>query len=149
MSGRRNEAERFWEKVSGGDYRECWLWTAGKNRGGYGRFRGVDRQGMAHRWAYEAMVAPIPEGLDLDHLCRTPACINPWHLEPVTRKVNLARGVGDAVKRLAAVTRTHCANGHSRAEEAVWIGTQYRCRGCGRESKRRRRAAARAARAAA
>ena len=90
------EAERFWPKVN--LLGDCWLWLAYVNHGGYGRFRvgsmtdGTRRTVNAHRWAYEHLVGPIPEGLDLDHLCRVPGCVNPEHLEPVTHRENVARG---------------------------------------------------------
>lgn len=66
----------------------------GTQRGGYGAFHigEPDRIVSAHRWAYEEIIGPIPEGLEIDHLCRTPACVNPAHLEPVTRSVNMLRG---------------------------------------------------------
>ena len=46
---------------------------------------------IAHRFAYQYMIGPIPDGLELDHLCRNRPCVNPYHLEPVTRAVNHAR----------------------------------------------------------
>lgn len=96
---RPTAAERFWAKVQQADPFECWLWTGAKDRGGYGKFsragRGVSAA-MAHRWSYEHLIGEIPAGLQLDHLCRTPACVNPWHLEPVTREENLARTRGIA-----------------------------------------------------
>lgn len=91
----------FWAKVDKHgpvpahrpDLGPCWVWTAARHGKGYGMFS-VDRKRKvrAHRFAYEMMVGPIPEGLDLDHLCRNRACVNPEHLEPVTRSVNLKRG---------------------------------------------------------
>ena len=85
--------QHFWSKVGRGDKDRCWPWLAGKTRG-YGRFyiRRVGKQ--AHRIAYELLVGPIPDGLDLDHLCRKHSCVNPRHLEPVTRRENLLRGIG-------------------------------------------------------
>jgi hypothetical protein len=71
----------------------CWNWTGALSRNGYGRFG--PQAGLtvgAHRFAYELLVGPIPEGLDLDHLCRNRRCVNPAHLEPVGRSENLARG---------------------------------------------------------
>lgn len=88
---RRPVAERFWEKVD--KTGSCWIWTAqlNRHRGGYGMFWD-EKPVWAHRWAYEALVGPIPDGLVLDHLCRTPACVNPTHLEPVTIEENVRRG---------------------------------------------------------
>lgn len=83
--------ERFWAKVvekeSG-----CWEWTGCGNRGGYGAIKVTGRMVMAHRMAFEALQAHIPEGLVIDHLCRNRGCCNPAHLEPVTFKENVLRG---------------------------------------------------------
>lgn len=72
----------------------CWLWQGAKNAEGYGRIYHLGRLDYTHRVSYELANGPIPEGLDVDHLCRTPACCNPEHLEPVTRAVNLQRARG-------------------------------------------------------
>ena len=93
---------RFWERVQKGDGGwACWEWLGGKDRFGYGLFEIAgtraerEKQGrrtaMAHRFAYETLVGPIPDGLTLDHLCRNTSCVNPEHLEPVTEQENLAR----------------------------------------------------------
>ena len=71
----------------------CWLWTSGLWGGGYGAFFLRGKKVQAHRFSYEHHVGPIPEGLDVDHLCRVRHCVNPKHLEPVTRKVNINRGL--------------------------------------------------------
>ena len=81
---------RFWRYVE--QRRECWVWTASIRPNGYGEFRCNGRLTRAHRFAYEQMVGPVPEGLQLDHLCRNRACVNPEHLEPVTGSVNVQRG---------------------------------------------------------
>ena len=83
--------DRFWSKVEGDDPLGCWLWT-GTAPSGYGKFSistGVSV--YAHRYAYAAMVGPIPDGLHLDHTCQTPRCVNPLHLDPVTPRVNAQR----------------------------------------------------------
>ncbi len=61
---------------------------------------------MSHRYAYEQLIGPIPAGLELDHLCRDPACVNPYHLEPVTHAENMRRSVH------ANSVKTHCKSGH-------------------------------------
>lgn len=97
--------ERFWPKVDKAVF--CWNWTAARTANGYGLFHLSDRSMVrAHRWAYENMIGPIPKGLDLDHLCRNRACVNPDHLEPVTRQVNLNRG------RNFWREKTECPHGH-------------------------------------
>lgn len=84
------EAERFWAKVDkSGD---CWIYTGSKSTNGYGTVRFNGGYGLAHRIAFTLTKGAIPDGLDLDHLCRTRACVNPSHLEPVTRKENARRG---------------------------------------------------------
>jgi hypothetical protein len=75
-----NTSERFWAKVYRGD--DCWEWLAAKSTAGYGRFKVAGGLVQAHRFAYEDIVGPIPDGLQLDHLCRNRACVNPDHLEP-------------------------------------------------------------------
>lgn len=95
--------ERFWEKVEKGGPDDCWLWTANKTApNGHGRFLGPDGQIMAHRYAYEALVGPIPEGLVIDHLCRVRLCVNPDHLEPVTAEENTRRGWRDRMAERCA-----------------------------------------------
>lgn len=76
--------ERFWEKVDVRAPEECWEWRAGKRGSlGYGGFRdAAQRWVSAHRWAYESFVAPIPEGVEITHLCENPSCVNPSHLAP-------------------------------------------------------------------
>jgi hypothetical protein len=74
----------------------CWLWQGTVASTGYGQIRhsvaGYGRTLMAHRFFWEQRNGPVPEGLDLDHLCRVRACCNPDHLEPVTRRENVLRG---------------------------------------------------------
>jgi hypothetical protein len=102
---KRDQAEeRFWQKVVIPEDRlGCWMWTGASLRG-YGRFRYVDQVVSSHRLSYELCLGPIPPGLHLDHLCRTPLCVNPLHLDPVTNAENTRRGV--------LANTTHCGNGH-------------------------------------
>lgn len=90
--------ERFWSKVDKDgpvpryNWAEgaCWMWTAAKSNG-YGIVGVAGTSIGAHRMAYMLSIGPIPEGLELDHLCRNPGCVNPGHLEPVTRAENIRR----------------------------------------------------------
>jgi hypothetical protein len=138
----RDEADRFWDKVDRRAASECWLWTSGKDIHGYGKFMRTDRSDVgAHRFVYELMRGPIPDGLVLDHLCRTRHCVNPAHLEAVTSRENTLRGVG-----LTAVnaTKTHCKHGHEFTEENTYYrkGRNARtCRECARTALRKSRAA--------
>lgn len=115
----------------------CWLWPKFRDRDGYGRafFRGSTW--LAHRASYESLVGPIPDGLTLDHLCRTRACVNPEHLEPVTRGENLLRG-----ETLQGINsrKTRCVNGHEFTPENTYVtrSGHRACRACGRISVRRR-----------
>ena len=123
--------ESFWRRVTKGDPSECWLWTGSKDTPGYGRVQIDKKQVCAHRMAYELCVGPIPDGLELDHLCRVPLCVNPEHLEPVTRRENLLRGNTVPARRAA---QTHCLRGHAFDEANTYVDARGRrgCRACGR-----------------
>jgi HNH endonuclease len=139
--------ERFWPKVvipSSG----CWVWVGARNHLGYGSVElppdgGPRRARAAHRVGYELVVGPIPEGLELDHLCRYHSCVNPLHLQPVTHKVNMRRGVWTAPKFQRA--KTHCPAGHPYSGDNLYINPRGSrvCRTCARikqnEHERRRK----------
>ena len=115
----------------------CWLWHGTKNNMGYGKLtRGRRGEGLvyAHRLAYELFVGPIPEGLTIDHLCRTPACVNPQHLEPTTMRENHLRGIHNGGK-------THCPQRHIYDERNTYYASNgdRHCRACGRTQARLRR----------
>lgn len=96
----------------------CWLWVGPVHKG-YGKFGGT----TAHRHIYKLMVGPIPKGLELDHVCMKPLCVNPTHLEPVTRAENMRR-------RSAAYTS--CVNGHDYTPANTYVrpdGSRD-CRAC-------------------
>lgn len=130
-------SERFWSNVQGGDVETCWLWT-GKLIRGYGRFTPAYRMGTgAHRFAYADLVGEIPAGLDVDHLCRNRACVNPWHLEPVSRSENLRRGYE------ARGPKPTCKHGHDFTEANTYPrpGGHRGCRTCRLEYMRAYKAA--------
>src|SRR4051812_21072155 len=83
--------DRFWAKVQVGAPGQCWEWTATRDRGGYGRFYLRGGLAAAHRFSYQTFVGPIPEGLEIDHLCHNRGCVNPQHLDVVTRRENIKR----------------------------------------------------------
>lgn len=87
----------------------CWISEYSTDTQGYAMKRINGKLKGLHRVIFEALHGPVPDGLELDHLCRTRACVNPAHLEPVTHKVNALRGVG--VSAIAA-SKTHCKKGH-------------------------------------
>jgi hypothetical protein len=94
------ERIKFWTVISEG----CWCWRGVIDRWGYGRITIGGRVGFAHRMSYEAFVGPIPDGLQIDHLCRNRACCNPEHLEPVTGLVNTRRSRAALKRERAAVS---------------------------------------------
>jgi hypothetical protein len=84
---------RFWSKVERRADDQCWPWQGTVLASGYGQFRVGLGHARAHRYAYELLVGPIPDGLTIDHLCRNRACVNPAHMEPVTASENVKRAV--------------------------------------------------------
>lgn len=109
----------------------CWTWTGGKTWDGYGLFNIPTRGTVkAHRFAYEAINGSIPDGLEIDHLCRNRACVRPSHLEAVTRRINLLRG---NTIQAAYAARTHCNHGHPFDDANTVIEAGWRrCRTCKR-----------------
>jgi hypothetical protein len=111
----------------------CWLWTGALKVNGYAQLQVGGRTGKrlyAHRVAYELLVGPIPDGLQLDHLCRVRHCVNPAHLEPVTARENVRRG--------EPAQRTHCPKGHEYTAENTFVktGGWRECRTCYRARNR-------------
>lgn len=132
--------ERFFAKVVQPE--TCWTWTGATNNAGYGVFNpGSGGTKLAHRWIYEYLVAEIPDGLTLDHLCRNPPCVNPEHLEPVPVGVNARRG-DHSKSRLE-----FCMLGLHQMVDANIITRPSKpgsreCRACANEKRRGRRALA-------
>jgi hypothetical protein len=119
--------DRFWPKVVVGD---CWEWTAGRSADGYGIFAFGEKRGSsetAHRVAWKMLVGAIPEGTELDHLCRNRACVNPDHLEPVTHADNMRRAFCGEIH----ARKTHCPQGHEYTDENTYRNAGKRhCRKC-------------------
>lgn len=113
---------------------DCWLWTGPKNPGGYAAFTCTTREGpktrSVHRLMYQMLVGTIPERMDLDHLCRVRHCVNPAHLEPVTRSENLRRGM---TGNHPHTRKEHCPQGHPYSGENLKVSRSRRyCRECNR-----------------
>lgn len=133
MYGRPSLAERFHASYSVAE-NGCWVWQRPLHSSGYAMFSVDSYPHWAHRVSYELMVGPIPSGLELDHLCRNPPCVNPAHLEPVTHLENVRRG--------ATAQKTHCKNGHEFTAENTYHRpdnpTHRACLQCGIERRRRK-----------
>lgn len=114
---------------------DCWIWQTSLNQGGYGRVNwGGKPNRMAHKVVYELLVSAITDALEVDHLCRKHACVYPGHLELVTHKVNLSRGLGIGVHNAALVC---CREGHpfNESNTYIWRGKRF-CLRC--QSRRQR-----------
>lgn len=97
----------------------CWVWQRALDKQGYGCAWSEQRLRGAHRVIYELLVGPIPDGLELDHLCRVPACVNPDHLEPVSRSENIRRGLG------AKLTRDQAREIKYGTEDSVALASRF------------------------
>lgn len=122
----------------------CWLWLNFLTDDGYGVIFSDRKTKRAHRVAYELFRGEIPDGLVIDHLCRNRCCVNPWHLEIVTRRENTLRGVGPSAQQAKQKT---CAFGHELIP--VRYRRERRCRECVNAASRRYKQRERAKRATA
>lgn len=117
----------------------CWLWTAARDRDGYGQFGDGGTMIRAHRWAYERFVGPIPHGMEINHLCRVRACVKPEHLEPLTRAEHARR---DNTPPEINRRKVACPKGHPYS--GINIDGRRICRECQRANERRWRSSRRA-----
>lgn len=115
---------------------ECWIWNGSVLDNGYGQIRAGQK---AHRFFYEHLVGPVPEGLVLDHLCRNKLCVNPDHLRPVTHQENSTNNAGAAAENF---TKFRCKNGHEFSTENTFIDGQghRQCTICSRKRWRENKA---------
>lgn len=131
LGAKRDVGERFWVKVAKQPGEGCWLWTGALIGAGYGQFAAPGPSPLAHRWAWEQEHGPVPEGLELDHLCHAPACVRPSHLEAVTHTENM--------RRSAPAQKPDCPRGHPLSGENLYLNSRGRreCRTCRRAAHRR------------
>lgn len=125
-----DDLARFWSHVDIGTDGH-WLWRAAVNEKGYGTWRLRGATTLVHRFSYEHFVGKIPNGLQIDHLCRTPSCVNPDHLEPVTHDENQRRGKNGVLR----VEKVECKHGHSLSGDNLYVFKDG-SRGC-KECRRR------------
>lgn len=122
----------FWSNVDKSE--GCWSWTGYRNALGYGvggKGPGKAYSKYAHVRSYQMLVGEVPDGMELDHLCRNPSCVNPAHLDPVTHQENVRRGLHGRV-------RTHCPQGHPYDEANTYIyNGRSHCRTCNRAASKR------------
>lgn len=127
---------RWWQKVMPTD--GCWHWVGAKSAEGYGKMclwqGGIQKAYKAHRIGYEYLVGLVPEGMELDHICRNRLCVNPAHLEVVPHRVNTLRGESFSARN---AVKTHCPRGHVLLPRS---GNSRACRECSAERMRRHRA---------
>ena len=138
-------AERLWRRVQKGGPDDCWLWLGADNGKGYGVIGSGGRAGhnvYVHRLVWELERGPIPEGLEIDHLCGTRICVNPRHLEPILHRENDRRSPNTILG--ANIRKTHCPAGHPYDEANTYHPpgkpSWRMCRACMkiREAKRDR-----------
>ena len=146
MASQSTPASRFWSKVNfdgpvpshAPHLGKCWLWTGATDPLDYGTFWNGTKYVKAYRWAYEFCIRTIPDGLSIDHLCRTPSCVNPDHLEAVSLRENILRGTSPTAKNAA---KTHCPQGHPYNVENTYHNparVERKCRVCGRAQAAKR-----------
>lgn len=124
---------RFWGKVQKRGHGGCWAWTGGLGRG-YGLFFLNGHNVVAHRFAYEHAHGPIPDGLELDHVCRNRRCVRPSHLRVVDHRTNVLAGEAPSARNAA---KTQCPMGHPYARVSAGAkGWQRRCLICRKDASR-------------
>lgn len=137
MTGRQpgDVATRFWSYVSfpRGGIDGCWLWSV-KMGNGYGRFWSCDRTIAAHRVSWAMHRGVVPDGFDIDHLCRNRACVRPDHLEAVSKSTNTSRGYSGT-----PILKSHCRHGHAMTPDNIAVvktarKTMRLCKTCKHES---------------
>jgi hypothetical protein len=117
----------------------CWEWSGKVAKNGYGHTKVGGEFRLAHRAFYEGMKGPIAEGMTIDHLCRNRSCVNPAHLEPVSRGENVLRS--PATRAAINLAKTHCVRGHPLSGPNLYLrpdrpGHRH-CRACAKAASRK------------
>lgn len=122
--------DRFYSKIEFIPFHECWEWTAGLDKDGYGKFWFKNETIRAHRFSYELHFGPIKEGLCVCHTCDNPGCVRPEHLWLGTIQENSKDR--DNKKRGGQSKKTHCKNGHIFDEKNTYYikNVGRHCRSC-------------------
>lgn len=133
---RKTDLQRFTKFIQLDILSGCWEWQGYVGSRGYGKFWGGSRDYLSHRWIYEYYNDKIPKGLTIDHLCRNRLCCNPAHLEVVTNRENILRGIGIPAQN---ARKTHCPKGHGYTPENTYVDPRNcrHCRICELETRRR------------
>ncbi len=136
-TGPTNPLTRFNALTRYNPYTGCWLWAGAKSPLGYGRFRFWGKTVQSHRFIYTVRKGPIGPR-PLDHLCRRPACVNPNHLEAVSDRENVLRGIIPDMLRERAAAITHCPQGHEYSKENTYRDKKNirHCKECNRRYSR-------------
>ena len=131
---KHKDIRRFFTKIK--EVGSCWEWTSSIRKDGYGQFSFNGKPVLTHRFSFELFKGYIPINLDLDHLCRNRKCVNPDHLEAVTRSENLIRGNAVLKRGVEQSQKTHCPQGHQYLDDNLYVwkneknNTERHCRKC-------------------
>jgi len=136
MTLAQKDRDRFWKKVRLRQH-GCWEWQASVRKDGYGRFAINSKPELSHRIAYYLVSGPMPRELEIDHLCRNRLCVNPSHMELVSKRVNILRGECHAANNKR---KTHCKSGHELTELNIYTVSlpKRKCKFCARARSARK-----------
>lgn len=134
--------EQIGKQDAPGFDRPCLRFKGAHDRQGYGRVSRGDRLYGAHQWAWIVANGPVPDGLELDHLCRVRDCVEVTHLEPVTHQENMRRSEAGYARGAQLRAKTHCPQGHPYEGDNLYTSDAHprsgrMCKECRRAANRR------------